>query len=101
MLETPFEITLAIASSAKAKRLILNLTQASLAMRAGVSLAVLKKFERTGKISLDSLLRLAMVLGCLDNFTKLFPMPSTESFRTIDEIIRFDKKIKGRKRGRK
>ena len=58
-----------IALAAKEKRLALNLSQKSLSERSGVSFGVIKKFERTGKISLESLLKLALTLGALKDFS--------------------------------
>ncbi|MCI0500135.1 MAG: helix-turn-helix domain-containing protein [Epsilonproteobacteria bacterium] len=55
----------------KAKRLSLNLTQEGLANKSGVSLGSLKRFETTGKISLESLLSIAYVLDCLDDFLEI------------------------------
>lgn len=52
---TPCEVAIHVASSAKKKRLLENLTQKSLSERSGVSLGVLKKFENTGKILFESL----------------------------------------------
>ncbi len=60
---TPHDLLSQIAKQAKEKRLSLNLTQQSLSDRSGVSLGVLKKFERTGKISIESLLKLALIFG--------------------------------------
>ncbi len=97
MFSTPLEVAASLAKSAKEKRLSLNLSQQSLAERSGVSISVLKKFEHTGKISLESLLKLALVLNCLENFSKLFPKTSPEDYLTIDQLL----KEKTRKRGRK
>jgi hypothetical protein len=49
----------------------MNLTQRELAARSGVTWSSLKRFEREGLIALDSLLNLALVLDCLDDFDKL------------------------------
>ena len=49
----------------------MNLPQQELARRSGVPLSTLKRFEREGLISLDSLLRLATVLDCLEDFERL------------------------------
>ncbi len=97
ILMTPLEVAGHIASSAKEKRLHSNLTQQSLAERSGVSLGVLKKFEREGKISLESLLKLALTLGSLNDFTKVFESTPLEELPTLDDIL----KQKTRKRGRK
>lgn len=93
---TPAEMEAEIAKAAKEKRLSLNLSQKSLSERSGVSFGVIKKFERTGKISLESLLKLAMALGALQEFSKLFSPAQPEESRTLDEILQ----EKSRKRGR-
>jgi transcriptional regulator with XRE-family HTH domain len=95
-LTTPREMAELIAKRAQTKRLSLNLSQQTLAQRSGVSYGALKKFERTGKISLESLLKLALVLGCLEEFKELFAETSPERAISLNEIIN-DKK---RKRGR-
>jgi transcriptional regulator with XRE-family HTH domain len=96
ILISPNEAILLIAKQAKEKRLSMNLTQLSLAQRSGVSYGTLKKFERTGKISLESLLQIALILGCLTEFTKLFQTPTKKTI-SLDEIIN----QKNRQRGRK
>jgi len=70
-LKTVQEMQAEIASRFKARRLAMNLTQEELAVRSGVTLGSLKRFERLGLIALDSLLNLALVLNCLDDFDKL------------------------------
>ncbi len=52
---TPREVSKYIAHQMQAKRLAVNLGQKTLSERSGVSFGVLKKFERTGKVSLESL----------------------------------------------
>ncbi len=94
---TPSEVAIEIASALREKRLQLNLTQKTLAEKAGISLAVLKKFESTGKISLQTLLKLALALGSLGDFQHLFKKVEPENLTSLDEIIQ-DKK---RKRGRR
>ena len=42
-----------------------------MAERSGVSLGSLKRFENTGKISMDSLLKLMHLLGRLNEFDNL------------------------------
>lgn len=94
---TPQDLIIQIAAQAKEKRLSLNLTQRSLSEHAGISLGVLKKFERTGKISLESLLKIALILDSLTEFSSLFKPKSPESYPTLDQLL----KQKSRKRGRK
>ena len=55
----------------KQKRLSLNLTQRCLAIRSGVSLGSIKRFESSRKISLESLLKVSLVLECLDDFNNI------------------------------
>ncbi len=94
---SPSEVFLKIAGSAREKRLSLNLSQQSLSKSSGVSHAVIKKFESTGKISLESLLKIAMALGCLNEFTDLFKTNNPNTFTSLNELIN----KKTRKRGRK
>ena len=93
---TPFEVAKLIAEAAKEKRLSLNMSQQTLSERSGVSLSVLKKFERTGRISLESLLKLAHILGSLKEFSQTFAKSAYQD-ETLDSIL----KQKKRKRGRK
>lgn len=58
-LTTPGEMQHKAAASLRARRLALNLSQNTLSQKSGVSYGVLKKFERTGQISLESFLKLA------------------------------------------
>ncbi len=94
---SPSEFSLHIAKSAREKRLSMNLSQQSLAERSAVSLGVLKKFEHTGKISLESLLKLALVLEALNDFTELFKPVSPMEVRSLDEIIKENVRKRGRK----
>ena len=82
-----------VANRAKAMRLAQNLSQRSLAERAGVSQASLKRFESTGAIAFSTLLQIAAALGCLDDFGSLF---AARKAVTIDE---FTKKRRMRGRG--
>ena len=70
-LRTAQEVQAGIAGRFKARRLAMNLTHSELAARSGVTWSSLKRFEREGLIALDSLLNLALVLNCLDDFDKL------------------------------
>ena len=70
-LKSPQDIQREIAGRFQARRLAMNLTQEGLAERSGVSWGSLKRFETTGLIALDSLLKLALVLDCLGGFDRL------------------------------
>lgn len=95
LLLTPFETSQLIAKSVREKRLSINLSQQSLSKTSGVSYSVIKKFELTGKISLESLLKIAAALGCLDDFSAVFKKNIDEASTSLDELI----KQKTRKRG--
>ena len=89
----PEDLAAQIGDRARARRLAANLTRKTLAKQSGVPESTLKKFEVTGVISLVSLLQLADALGCMDDFSKLFP---AKAAMTIDEFV-----APVRKRGRK
>jgi transcriptional regulator with XRE-family HTH domain len=94
---TPQEMQKVIAQQARILRLELNLSQQTLSEKSGVSYGSLKKFEQTGQISLESLLKLALVLGRIDNFKALFaPAPVTAAL-SLDELMHDDKRKRGRK----
>lgn len=94
---TPQEMQKVIAQQARDRRLALNLSQKTLSEKSGVSYGSLKKFEQTGKISLESLLKLALVLETMDDFKALFaPAPLTAAV-SLDELIENDKRKRGRK----
>lgn len=96
LMMTPQEIGRHIAKQVQAKRLSLNFSQKTLSERSGVSFGVLKKFEQTGKISLESLLKIALILGFLEEFKGLFKQIEPEHLVSLDELL----KNKNRKRGR-
>lgn len=61
-----------------------KISQKELAVRSGVSLGSLKRFEQTGEISLKSLTMLAIALGVEGELDTLF---SEVPFESIEEII--------------
>jgi transcriptional regulator with XRE-family HTH domain len=85
-LKTPQEVALELAARAKARRLALNLTQEGLAKRSGVTAPSLKRFEHTGLISLESLLKLALVLDALEDFEAVFKGIETQP-SSLDELL--------------
>ena len=66
--KTPTTVLLEIAERHKALRKATKLSQSELAVRAGISLGSLKRFEQTGQIALESLLKLVHVLDRLGDF---------------------------------
>ena len=87
-----------LAKRFKTRRLALNLTQEGLATRAGVSWSSLKRFEHTGLIALEALLKLAMVMGCLSDFDRVAADDGPGlGGKSLDEILR---EPKPRRKGR-
>jgi transcriptional regulator with XRE-family HTH domain len=82
-LSSPKDIERLLADRVRAARLALGWKQATLAERSGVTLASLRRFERTGKVSLESLLRLCHALGRIDEFEQLLRPPAVQS---LDEL---------------
>jgi len=96
--ETPFSVLDRLKTSYKQKRLEFDLTQEGLATKSMVSLGSLKRFESTGKISLESLLNLSLVLECLGDFDDI-ASPNVDTINSIDDLLEPKKVIK--KRGSK
>ncbi len=92
----PIEILHSIAGRVKKKRLMLGLTQKTLADKAGIPLPTYRRFERTGDVSLRSLVMLSIALDCSRDFSELF---AGNTFTSLDEII--DSTSKQRKRGKR
>ena len=87
-LKTAQEVQAGIAGRFKARRLAMNLTQRELAARSSVTFSSLKRFEREGLIALDSLLNLALVLNCLDDFDKLAAeSPAISATQSLDSLL--------------
>jgi transcriptional regulator with XRE-family HTH domain len=82
-----------IAARVRERRLALSLTQEGLSARSGVSLGTLKKFEHTGQISLESLIKLAIAVDAAAEFNLLF-QKRPEQYKSLDELLKEDKKPK-------
>lgn len=97
-LKSPSDVLADVRDRFKQRRLALRLTQSGLAKRSGVTLGSLKRFEATGQIAFDSLLKLALVLDCLGDFEKVAaPDDASITGRSLDEILATSKP---RKKGR-
>ena len=62
----------ALVERVKMRRKEQGVSQKELALRSGVSYASVRRFETEGEISLSSLMRIAQVLDCLQDFDALF-----------------------------
>ena len=83
-LATYAETLRALGLRARQLRLVERLTQAELARRAGVGLATVQRFERSGHGSLDTAVRLATALRVEATLDALFAPPA---YASLDEAL--------------
>jgi len=95
-LTTPEQVSKTLAARVKVLRLARGWKQTTLAQRSGVSLASLRRFEESGRVSLQHLLALAFALHRLDDFDTLFQAPLAASIVELEAA----EKRPTRKRGR-
>ena len=86
--KTAPQIAEAVAERVRKRRKERHLTQAELAERAGMSFASYKRFEQKHEIAFDSLVKIAIALGCEKDFDALFATPF---FSSIEELIDSEK----------
>lgn len=79
---TPTDLCRMVACQAREARLAAEMTQASLAARAGISLSSLKRFETSGTISMDGLARIALALRMDEGLEGLF---MRKAFAPVDQ----------------
>ena len=96
---TPTGAQKMLAAHARSRRLQMDLTQEGLAQRSGVPLPTLRKFEQKGSISLDSYLKLQMVLGGLEDILAAMRIKDVK-FSSIDDVLKADS-MPVRQRGRR
>ena len=96
-IQTPETVMGILRDKFKTRRLSLKLTQEGVAKRSGVSLGSIKRFENTTEISLRSLLKITLVLECLDDFTTIAE-PKKDEVNSIEELLK-SKSLKVPKRG--
>lgn len=70
--KVPSEVLLSTAQKIRDIRKQVKLTQSELAYRSGVSYGSVKRFELSGQISLESFLKILLMLNQLDRFDALF-----------------------------
>ena len=61
-----------------------KMSQMTLAQRSGVSLGSIKRFERTGEVSLTALIKLSQVLGYEGDFDNLFVR---KNYQSIFDVV--------------
>jgi len=87
-LKSSSDVLLEVRHRFKQRRLAMSLTRAGLAKRSGVTSASLKRFETTGLIAFDSLLKIALVLGCLGDFDNIAADDEQAlTTRSLDDVL--------------
>ena len=84
--KTPLQTQLELSGRFKEVRKNKKLSQSELADKSGVSLGSIKRFERTGQISLESLLKLAHLFDRLTDFDEVFK--SNEDLKAIEKLFK-------------
>jgi len=74
----------ALGGRARQLRLVRGLPQEELAEHAAVGLATVRRFEKTGRASIENVLRIATALGAERAFDQLFEAPP---YASLDEAL--------------
>ena len=82
--DTPSDVAIKLAHKLKSIRKRRKITQKQLAARSNVSYATLRKFEKTGQISLESFIKISMELGLTSELNNLISVPV---YNSIEEVI--------------
>ena len=81
--KNPTDILKELAQRTRTLRKELKMSQSELAQRANVSLGGYKRFETSGHVSLDSLLKIAFILGKLGDFETVFQSNKNKDFEKL------------------
>ncbi len=84
LIDTPSDVALRLSERLKKIRKKKRITQKQLAGRSNVSYASLRVFEKTGKISLESFIKLSMELGVVDEINGLF---MKQVYTRIEDVL--------------
>ena len=82
---SPMEMGKLLAERLRALRLVKGWTRKTLAKRAGISSASLKRFENFGKASLELVLKIAHALDRLDELDKIFRSSVPQSLAELEQ----------------
>ncbi len=92
----PSEAGQALAGRMRVLRLGKGWTRETLAKRSGISTASLKRFENTGKASLELVLKAAHALARLEEFNGLFRPPPARTLAELEERAAKPERKRGR-----
>ena len=81
--KNPTDILKELAQRARTLRKEHKMSQNELAQRANVSLGSYKRFESSGHISLDSLLKIAFILRKLNDFETIFQSSKNQDLEKL------------------
>lgn len=82
----PTQIQSELAERFRKLRKSKKISQSELANKSGVSLGSLKRFEQSGQISLESLLKLAHLFDRLNDFDSVFTI--NEDLKEIEKLFK-------------
>ncbi len=82
--KTPNEIAKELVEKIKQHRKKLKISQAQLAVKSGVSLGSIKRFESKYEISLNSFIKILIALNLEQDLENLF---TQKDYSSIDEVI--------------
>lgn len=88
LFETVDEMALNLATRFKKIRKVKKITQQDLSIRSNVSYGTIKRFETTGEISLNSLIKLCVALDLQNEITNMF---NEIPYKDISEVIKYGK----------
>ncbi|MEA1967451.1 MAG: helix-turn-helix transcriptional regulator [Thermodesulfobacteriota bacterium] len=83
LLKTPEETSKDLSRRLKELRLIKKWKRSTLSKRSGVTQSSLRRFEQTGKASMENFLKLIHALGRLDEAESLLQPPTAQSFEEL------------------
>ena len=95
-IRNPTELALLLANRTKDLRLLKGWTRNTMAERAGVTYSSLKRFESTGKASLELLLKVAHALARLEEFESLLHPPAAQSIEELERRATTPSRKRGR-----
>jgi transcriptional regulator with XRE-family HTH domain len=82
----PEEVVTLLCERLRKERLYLEMTQADVAARAGIGVNTVSNLEAGRNVSFENLVRVAMVLGRLQELEELFK----PNLNSVDDILRYE-----------
>lgn len=96
---SPDEVCKVLGARLKAQRLAQSITQVELAARAGVSAGTVKNLESKGQSSMESVVRVGLVLGLTEDLQTLFTL-KLKSIAQMEQAEQAKRVRASRKKGR-